>query len=121
MSEEAKCSCQRCGQNIEFPVVMSGQDATCPHCGRETTLTVPKPSVRKAAPDYPPVVPTTEKPVELSTIFCSYVLCFLIPIAGLGAGIYLLMKKQEKHGYICVAISILWMMFLFAAITGIFG
>jgi len=47
MSEYAKCNCQRCGQGIEFPVAGDGQDVTCPHCGRETTLIVPQLHVRR--------------------------------------------------------------------------
>ena len=57
MSDEAKCNCQRCGEHIEFPMVMAGQNVACPHCGRETTLTIP--AVRKAT-----LLPQTEKPKD---------------------------------------------------------
>lgn len=109
MSDEAKCSCQRCGEYIEFPLAMAGQDAACPHCGRETTLIVPKSGVRKATPSYtPPLPPSAERPLESSTIVCSYVLCFLIPIVGFFCGIYLMTKKQSGHGVVCMAISIVF-------------
>lgn len=109
MSAESKCNCQRCGQVIAFQIVMAGQDISCPHCGRETTLTIP--TVRKASPDYPPLASgaqVTEQPIASSTIVCSYVLCFLIPIAGFFAGIYLMTKKQSGHGTACMAISIVF-------------
>lgn len=48
MSDESKCSCQRCGEHIEFPLAMAGQDVACPHCGRETILMLP--TVKKAMP-----------------------------------------------------------------------
>src|ERR1035437_6194825 len=38
----AICSCQNCGQNIEFDESNSGQTVTCPHCGVETMLCAPK-------------------------------------------------------------------------------
>jgi hypothetical protein len=74
----------------------------------------PDGQVRKAFPDQaaPPAVAD-------STIVCSYLLCFLIPIAGLGAGIYLLIKERKTHGYMCVAISLLWMMLLFGALSSL--
>jgi predicted RNA-binding Zn-ribbon protein involved in translation (DUF1610 family) len=110
MADEAKCNCQRCGQGIEFPIVMAGQDATCPHCGRETTLTIP--TVRKATPSYSPPSSSTalteQKSIAGGTIGCSYVLSFLIPVAGFFAGIYLMTKKESGHGAACMAISIVF-------------
>jgi hypothetical protein len=60
MSDEAKCSCQRCGEHIEFPIMMAGQDIACPRCGRETTLTLP--TIRKAA--LLPTAAAPQKPAE---------------------------------------------------------
>lgn len=116
MNDEAKCNCQRCGQSIAFPVVMAGQDVACPHCQRETTLSIP--TVRKATPDYPPSVPTTEQPVATSTIVCSYALCFLIPIAGFFAGIYLMTKSQSGHGIASMAISIVFGLIFITLFSG---
>ncbi len=62
MSAEAKCNCQRCGEHIAFPVEMTGQEITCPHCGRETTLLSPQ--VRKANPDSNASVPRDESKSE---------------------------------------------------------
>lgn len=108
MGDYAKCDCQRCGQPIEFALMMDGQDSPCPHCGRETTLRVPTPQVRKASPAYfPPPIAAPENSVASSTIACSYVLCFLIPIAGFGAGIWLMAKKQSGHGAACICLSIM--------------
>ena len=47
-----------------------------------------------------------ERSVESSTIVWSYVLCFLIPIAGFFFGVYLMAKKKSGHGAACMAISI---------------
>lgn len=44
---EQKTTCQRCGQNIVFPEALAGQDISCPHCGRETTLPKAPPSFSK--------------------------------------------------------------------------
>jgi hypothetical protein len=33
-----KCSCQKCGEHIEFPPSRSGELIDCPHCGGQTTL-----------------------------------------------------------------------------------
>ena len=56
MSTFAKCSCQHCGNHIEFDKdclgtsgaseadILAGTVA-CPHCGRDTTLVVPKSSI----------------------------------------------------------------------------
>src|SRR5581483_8977994 len=33
-----KCSCQQCGEHIEFPADGLGMSILCPHCGRQTRL-----------------------------------------------------------------------------------
>lgn len=45
MSEEAyaKCSCQHCGNHIEFPVEAAGASVRCPHCDEPTTLALVAP------------------------------------------------------------------------------
>jgi hypothetical protein len=94
----AKCSCQHCGGGIEFDVDGLQPDALveCPHCKLETVLFTPPPAPQ----------PQIEQPVEFSTIAWSYVLCFLIPIAGFFFGVYLMAKKKSGHGAACMAISI---------------
>lgn len=59
VSTEVKCDCQRCGQHIAFPLEMAGQDVTCPHCGRETTLLLPQ--VRKTGVDPNVPIPHDER------------------------------------------------------------
>ena len=88
---------------------MAGQMFACPHCGLETklfipqTTTAPKPT---ASSDSSTSKPKIEKPDESSPIALSYVLCFLIPIAGFFFGVYLMAKKKSGHGAACMAISI---------------
>jgi DNA-directed RNA polymerase subunit RPC12/RpoP len=101
MSEESKCNCQRCFQSIAFPSEMAGQDVTCPHCGRETTLS--KPTVRKAETA---IAQPAEPAIAESTIVCCYVLSILLPIVGFFCGLWLMTKKQSGHGAACMAISI---------------
>jgi hypothetical protein len=45
-----KCSCQKCGGNIEFPSSGLGETVDCPHCGKQTKLvSTPAKSGRKNA------------------------------------------------------------------------
>jgi hypothetical protein len=37
----AKTSCQHCGEHIAFPIEGAGQTVECPHCKRETILSIP--------------------------------------------------------------------------------
>ena len=45
----AKCPCERCGKNIEFATeeFLSGSSIVCPHCGKETFLSVKTRSVHR--------------------------------------------------------------------------
>src|SRR6185369_9426185 len=59
-----KCSCRTCGGHIEFPANMAGMSVACPHCGQNTDLYSPTPSVAIPAPappirQQPPPVPPT--------------------------------------------------------------
>jgi hypothetical protein len=38
-----KCACAHCGGRIEFPAELVGQSCDCPHCQRQTELTLPPP------------------------------------------------------------------------------
>jgi hypothetical protein len=37
-TDYVKCSCQKCGEHIEFPPGATGQLIDCPHCGAPTKL-----------------------------------------------------------------------------------
>jgi DNA-directed RNA polymerase subunit RPC12/RpoP len=104
MSEESKCNCQRCGQSIAFPSEMAGQDVTCPHCGRESTLLFPQ--VRKADPDPVSPIPIETVAIAESTLIACYVLSVLLPLVGFFCGVYLITKKAGGHGAACMAVSI---------------
>jgi predicted RNA-binding Zn-ribbon protein involved in translation (DUF1610 family) len=62
----AKCSCDHCGGNIEFVTeeFLSGSSITCPHCGRETILSV---SPRKSPVSPPPKLPPPKSAIPLSS------------------------------------------------------
>jgi DNA-directed RNA polymerase subunit RPC12/RpoP len=81
MSEEAKCNCQRCGEHIEFSIVMAGQDVACPHCGRETTLILP--TVRKAAPPILPASPQKQIKKNREQQPATLILMVIITIAAI--------------------------------------
>jgi len=40
-----KCACEHCAGKIEYPAEAVGLSTTCPHCGKETDLTLPPPVV----------------------------------------------------------------------------
>jgi hypothetical protein len=69
----AKCPCDHCGKNIEFATeeFLSGSSVTCPHCGRETFLSVspkPKPAVSSLSklPPPKPTAPTIPPPQKFT-------------------------------------------------------
>src|SRR5689334_19142514 len=39
----AKCSCQQCGNHISFPLEAADCTVDCPHCGKQTRLTLEAP------------------------------------------------------------------------------
>jgi Zn-dependent protease with chaperone function len=51
----AKCSCQACGQHLEFPLETADTVINCPQCHQQTRLTVPPedPSLSAQAPEIP--------------------------------------------------------------------
>ena len=108
----AKCSCQYCNGAIEFDaneLVEENSIVPCPHCGLETKLFIPQTSTTPkptASVNTPATQPQVDRAVESSTVVWSYVLCFLIPIAGFFFGVYLMAKKKSGHGAACMAISI---------------
>jgi Zn finger protein HypA/HybF involved in hydrogenase expression len=136
-TEELKCKCQHCDGFLLFDESRAGETVTCPHCQMETILFVPRatvPPVQAAPPivanrnlqtcndcGNPVSVNAAACPkcgapirqyqvqaaVKTSTIICSYILCFIMPIAGFGAGIYLICKKAHGHGVACIILSII--------------
>ena len=76
----AKCPCDHCGKNIEFATeeFLSGSSVACPHCGKETFLSVSpksKPATsslpkltppKPAAPTIPPPQKFTTPPLEIA-------------------------------------------------------
>lgn len=59
------------------------------------------------------------KKVAASTIAGGYLLCFLCPIFGFVAGIYLLIKGETGHGLACMLLSFVVPMIL--VLSGAFG
>ena len=58
----ARCICNNCNQWIDFDQSQAGQRATCPSCGLDTILYIPRPAApdtgdRKAKPAKPPKQP----------------------------------------------------------------
>jgi hypothetical protein len=49
----AKCKCQHCNQNIEFPVGRAGECIACPGCGMETILFIPASMPKATAAETP--------------------------------------------------------------------
>lgn len=45
-----KCSCQSCGEHLEYPTDYEGTTVACPHCGQGTELHQPKPASPQAPP-----------------------------------------------------------------------
>ncbi len=70
----AKCPCDHCGKNIEFATeeFLSGSSVACPHCGKETFLSVSpksKPAVSslsKLPPPKPTAPPPAPPPIEIA-------------------------------------------------------
>jgi len=50
-----KCSCQSCGEHLEYPTDYEGTTVACPHCGQGTELHQPKlPATQAVTPHAPP-------------------------------------------------------------------
>jgi len=52
-----KCSCQACGEHIEYPPEYEGMEFACPHCGQGTRVQLPQIQVTStaSAPAPPPM------------------------------------------------------------------
>jgi DNA-directed RNA polymerase subunit RPC12/RpoP len=75
----AKCPCDHCGKNIEFATeeFLSGSSVACPHCGKETFLSVSpksKPAVSSLS-KLPPPKPTAPPPAPPRYVTCRCQYC----------------------------------------------
>lgn len=75
-----KCSCQQCGEHIEFPEDGLGMTILCPHCGNQTRLVAEK-------------VPVSPQKKILLTISILAIVCVL---ATAGAVLYLSKKLTTE-------------------------
>jgi predicted nucleic acid-binding Zn-ribbon protein len=106
----AKCPCDNCGENIEFATeeFLSGSSIACPHCGKETFLSV-SPNIKPAASSLPklssskPIEPTVSSPQK----FTAPVRAKIPTVVWIGTGIFVLCalcfasiligKNLQKH------------------------
>jgi predicted nucleic acid-binding Zn-ribbon protein len=103
--DEAKCNCQRCGKTLAFPPQMVGQDITCPHCGRETTLLAPR-----AGKTIPAIVAPAKESAygDLGgLVLAGYITAVLMPLVGFIIGIILLAKNRPGSGIGCIIVSVI--------------
>src|ERR1043166_4319370 len=101
----AKCSCQKCGNHIEFPIAAAGAGIDCPHCAQPTVLTLiaPDPVPSAGRPSAPEILAAFRGPVRRTRVSFLYqlglmlvsVMMVLLPlvylamIAAAGWGVYL--------------------------------
>lgn len=104
LNDEARCNCQRCGKSLAFPPHMVGQDVTCPHCGRETTLLLPRIEPSSAAVSVPA---KDSAHGDVGGLVAAGVLTAIcLPLVGFIIGIILLAKNQIGSGITCIIVSI---------------
>ncbi len=103
VANESKGTCQRCGEHIVFPAEMQNQNADCPHCGLETTL-IPL-RVRKADPQ--PAAPM-ETPMSDGMVVFAILMAIVAPIIGLLLGVWMLAKKRDGWGTVCIVVSLIF-------------
>lgn len=77
--------CKQCGKEIPNAAVI------CVHCGVGTDNFRMSP-----------------RGIGGGTIFCGYLLAFIMPLFGIISGIYLLLQKCYLHGIIVILLSIVW-------------
>lgn len=104
VNDEARCNCQRCGKSLAFPPHLVGQDVTCPHCGRETTLLLPRAEPRVATVS---VQAKDSAHGDVGGLVAAGVLtAIFLPLVGFIIGIILLAKNQIGSGITCIVVSI---------------
>jgi hypothetical protein len=73
-STMAKCACQNCGLNLEFPIEGVGMVINCPDCQKETRLVLPEPDPALTAEESPePVIDETQSgPFTINEIVAAF-------------------------------------------------
>lgn len=81
-----KCSCSACGGHIEYPPEAIDTTISCPHCGRETVLSVD--------------VPAFESPAARRHTWVLWALAAFVILGALGASAPALLKRalNRKRG-----------------------
>src|SRR5262245_36496024 len=69
---EAKCSCQRCGNHIAFPIDLTDSTVACPHCGQQTPLTLDLPAPSSPHPSAAELVNAFGAPVPRTKVGLFY-------------------------------------------------
>ena len=54
--ESYRCSCQACGEHIEYPPIYEGTQIACPHCGQATLLRQPEIQATPTSAPAPPAM-----------------------------------------------------------------
>ncbi|HEY5043686.1 MAG TPA: hypothetical protein VIK53_17065 [Verrucomicrobiae bacterium] len=64
------CQCQHCGGHIEFDASHEGESVSCPHCHKETVISVHEPTKKVSAPKNanPPAIKPSSNQKELFSI-----------------------------------------------------
>jgi hypothetical protein len=113
------CRCQLCSAPIEFESTDAGKTIACPSCGMDTQLYVVQrnfAAMNDQAKGKAPA-PTSATGVTRSTLICSYLLAFLIPLAGFFSGLYLILKKETGHGVTCMGLSVVMPLLYWAVLS----
>jgi hypothetical protein len=104
----AKCPCDHCGKNIEFATeeFLSGSGVACPHCGRETVLSV-SPQTKQDATLRAMVLPSTTPMIPPSQRFTTSARSKIPTSVWIGIGVTILCalcfasiligKNLQKH------------------------
>lgn len=84
--------CHSCGKEIADSAV------TCPDCGAEQQV-----EANQYAPAQEP-----EADIHIAILIIGYVCTWIFPLAGLGVGIYALVKGKIGHGVAMIALTLLF-------------
>ena len=105
MEGEVKCNCQRCGKPIAFPLDLNNTEATCPHCGKATTLLLPRAEQRIRAVSSPAKESAYGDLGGL--VLAGYLTAIFLPLIGFIIGIILLTKNRPGSGIGCIIVSVI--------------
>jgi len=103
----ARCHCQHCGDLLEFDAADIGSEAICPSCGMDVPLiqSQSRPKVRSVNRAQAELQAAVRKSKANNDGW--FILSFLIPIAGLVIGCWLMTKNQESDGWKCIRLCVL--------------